>query len=137
MRAVRLTLCLTLLLAFSGKMFAQAGATGTILGTVSDTSGAIIPNVAVTVTNTATGQAFKTVTSSSGDYFAPALNPGTYSVSAQSKGFEKSVTRGIVLNVNDKVRADLSLKPGAVSETVDVTAQAVRSILIAPHSRAW
>ncbi|MGB6191921.1 MAG: carboxypeptidase-like regulatory domain-containing protein, partial [Terracidiphilus sp.] len=125
MRAVRLTLCLTLLLAFSGKMFAQAGATGTILGTVSDTSGAIIPNVAVTVTNTATGQAFKTVTSSSGDYFAPALNPGTYSVSAQSKGFERSVTRGIVLNVNDKVRADISLKPGAVSETVDVTAQAV------------
>lgn len=125
MRAVRLTLCLTLLLAFSGKMFAQSGATGTILGTVSDTSGAIIPNVAVTITNTATGQAFKTVTSSSGDYFAPALNPGTYSVSAQSKGFEKSVTRGIVLNVNDKVRADISLKPGAVSETVDVTAQAV------------
>src|SRR5579871_3660991 len=125
MRIVRLTLCLSLLLAFSCRGFAQAGATGTILGTVSDTSGAIIPNVAVTVTNTGTGQAFRTATSSSGDYVAPALNPGTYSVSAQIKGFEKSVTNGIVLTVNQRVRADLSLKPGAVSETVDVTAQAV------------
>jgi Carboxypeptidase regulatory-like domain len=125
MRVVRLTLCLTLLLAFCGRAFAQAGATGTILGTVSDASGAIIPNVAVTVTNTGTGQAFKTVTSSSGDYFAPALNPGTYSVSAQAKGFEKSVTSGVILNVSQKVRVDLNLKPGAVSETVDVTAQAV------------
>ena len=125
MRVVRLTLCLTLLLAICGKVFAQAGATGTILGTVTDASGAIIPNVTVTVANTGTGQIFKTVTSSSGDYFAPALNPGTYSVSAQAKGFEKSVTNGIALAVNQRARADFALKPGAVSETVDVTAQAV------------
>ncbi len=125
MRVVRLTLCLTMLLAFCGKVFAQAGATGTILGTVSDASGAIVPNVAVTVTNTGTGAALRTVTSSSGDYFAAALNPGTYSVSAQAKGFEKSVTSGIILTVNQRARVDFALKPGAVSETVDVTAQAV------------
>jgi hypothetical protein len=125
MRVVRFALCLSMLLAFCGKSFAQAGATGTILGTVTDTSGAIMPNVTVTVTNTGTGVANRTVTTSSGDYFVPALNPGSYSVTAEAKGFEKYVTRGIVLTVNQKNRQDIALKPGAVSETVDVTAQAV------------
>jgi Carboxypeptidase regulatory-like domain len=125
MRVVRLTLCLSLLLALSGKLFAQAGATGSILGTVTDTSGAIMPNVTVTVTNTGTGVANRTVTTSSGDYIVPALNPGTYSVTVEAKGFEKYVARGIVLTVNQRNRQDVALKPGAVSETVDVTAQAV------------
>jgi hypothetical protein len=106
-------------------MFGQAGATGTILGTVTDSSAAIIPDVKVTVTNTATNQAFKTVTSSSGDYYAPSLSPGTYTVSAEVKGFQKSVTTGFVLAVDQKIRVDLALKPGAVTETVEVTAQAV------------
>jgi Carboxypeptidase regulatory-like domain len=125
MRVVRFTLCFTMLLAFCGRAFAQAGATGSILGTVSDSSGAIIPNVTVTVTNTATGVANRTVTSSAGDYVVPALMPGTYSVAAEAKGFEKDVASGITLSVNQRARVDLTLKPGAVSETVDVTAQAV------------
>lgn len=125
MRAFRFSLVLVVLLVFAGRLFGQAGATGTILGTVSDSSGAIIPNVHVTVTNTATNAAFHTVTSSSGDYYAPSLSPGTYSVSAEIKGFEKSVTTGFVLAVDQKVRIDLALKPGAVTETLEVTAQAV------------
>jgi len=106
-------------------LFSQSGATGTILGTVTDTSGALVPNVKVTVTNTATNGAFRTVTSSAGDYYAPALQPGTYKVSAETKGFEKSVTTGFVLAADQKVRIDLALKPGAVTDTVEVTAQAV------------
>jgi len=125
MRAFRFSLVLMVLLVFAGRLFGQAGATGTILGTVTDSSGAIIPNVKVTVTNTATNQAFRTVTSSAGDYYAPSLQPGTYSVSAEIKGFEKSVTTGFVLAVDQKVRIDLALKPGAVTETLEVTAQAV------------
>jgi hypothetical protein len=116
---------LVVLLLVAGRMFGQAGATGTILGTVTDSTGAIVPNVNVTVTNTGTNSAFKTVTSSSGDFNAPALNPGTYSVSAEAKGFQKSVTTGFNLDVNGKVRVDLTLKPGAVTETLEVTAQAV------------
>ena len=79
MRSLRITLGLVILLAFAGRLYAQAGATGTVLGTVTDSTGAIIPNVKVTVTNTKTNLAVHTVTSSSGDYLAPALNPGTYS----------------------------------------------------------
>ncbi|MGB7546295.1 MAG: carboxypeptidase-like regulatory domain-containing protein [Terracidiphilus sp.] len=125
MRTFRLCFALTLLLVSTGRMFGQAGATGTILGTVTDSTGAIIPNVKVTVTNTATNVAFHTTTSSAGDYLAPALNPGTYSVSAESKGFQKSVTTGFILTVGQKARIDLALKPGAVTSTVEVTAQSV------------
>jgi len=125
MRFFRLALCLALLLVSTGRMFGQAGATGAILGTVTDSTGAVLPNTKVTVTNTATNVPFGTVTSSSGDYLAPALNPGTYSVSAEAKGFQKSVTTDFTLAVDQKVRIDLVLKPGATTETVEVTAQGV------------
>src|ERR1035441_6951252 len=125
MRSIRIALCLTVLLVMTGRLFAQAGATGTILGTITDTSGAIVPNVKVTITNTATNVSFHAVTGSSGDYYAPSLNPGTYTVSAEVKGFAKSVTSGFELAVDQKVRIDLAMKPGAVTETLEVTAQAV------------
>ncbi len=125
MRFVRIALCFTVLLLVGGMLFAQGGATGTILGTVTDTSGAIVPNVKVTITNTATNVAFHTVTSSAGDYQASSLNPGTYTVVAEIKGFQKSQTTPFVLAVDQKVRIDLAMKPGAVTETMEVTAQAV------------
>ena len=128
MRRFRIGFALILLLVVgvgASRMFGQAGATGTILGTVTDSTGAIIPDVKVSVTNTATNQIFRTVTSSAGDYYAPSLSPGTYSVSAEVKGFQKSVTTGFVLAVDQKIRVDLALKPGAVTETLEVTAQAV------------
>jgi hypothetical protein len=125
MRFSRIPLGLAILLMGAGNLFGQAGATGTILGTVTDSSGAIIPNVKVTVTNIATNSAVRTVTSSAGDYSVSSLNPGTYSVSAESKGFEKSVTSGFPLAVDQKIRIDLNLKPGAVTETLQVTAQAL------------
>jgi hypothetical protein len=125
MRSLRTSLALIVLLIAVSELFSQSGATGTILGTVTDTSGALVPNVKVTVTNTATNVAFRTVTNSAGDYYAPSLSPGTYSVSAEVKGFERSLTTGFVLAVDQKVRIDLALRPGAVTETLEVTAQAV------------
>src|SRR5579863_7636536 len=125
MRSLRITLCITILLVVAGKLFAQGGATGTILGTVTDATGAIVANAKVTVTNTATNVPFRTTTSSSGDYYAPSLNPGTYKVSVESTGFQRSVTDTFTLTVDQKVRVDVALKPGAVSETLEVTAQAV------------
>jgi hypothetical protein len=125
MRSIRFLLVLTILLASAGTMFGQAGATGTILGTVTDASGAVLPNVKVTVTNTATNVVFHATTSSAGDYNAPSLNPGSYSVSAEAPGFQKTKTASFVLTVDQKVRIDLALKPGAVTDTVEITAQAV------------
>ncbi len=113
-----------LLLAGCGNAFAQ-GATGTILGTVTDGSGAVLPNVRITVTNTATNTVVKAETSSAGDYSIPSLNPGSYSVTAEAPGFAKSKTNSFVVQVDQKVRIDLSMKPGAVNVTTEVTAQGV------------
>ncbi|HXS76882.1 MAG TPA: carboxypeptidase regulatory-like domain-containing protein [Terracidiphilus sp.] len=125
MRILRVSALLLLLLAISGEVFGQAGATGTILGTVTDPSGAVVPNAKITVTNTATKVSFQTVTNSAGDFNAPALNPGTYTVAAEARGFQKAVISSFTLTVNQHARVDLTLKPGAVTETVTTTAQAV------------
>ena len=105
--------------------FGQVGATGAILGTVTDSTGAVLPNVKITVTNTATNAAFQTQSNSAGDYTAPSLNPGSYTVFAQITGFEKTITAPFILAVDQKVRINLTLTTGAVTETVQVTAQAV------------
>lgn len=125
MRIMRFVLCLTALLAVPSVLFAQAGATGSILGTVTDSTGAVVPAARVTVTNTATGVQFHTETSSAGDFLAPSLNPGTYNVSAEAKGFSKSVTASFTLAVDQTVRINIALRAGAVSETVQVSAQGV------------
>lgn len=122
---IRISAFLFLLLLATGTMFGQMGATGTILGTVTDASGAVVPNARITVTNTATKVAFQTVTNSAGDYNAPALNPGTYTVAAEAKGFQKEIIASFTLTVNQHARVDLTLKPGEVTETVETTAQAV------------
>jgi Carboxypeptidase regulatory-like domain len=125
MRIVRMTALALLSLAMAGELFAQAGATGTILGTVTDAAGAVVPNAKITVTNTATKLSFETTTNSAGDYNAPALNPGAYAVAAEARGFQKAVVSSFTLTVNQHARVDFALRPGAVTETVETTAQAV------------
>jgi len=100
MRILRISALLLLLLALNPRLFAQAGATGTILGTVTDPSGAVVPNAKINVTNTATKITFQTVTNSAGDFNAPALNPGTYTVSGEARGFQKVVISSFTLTVN-------------------------------------
>src|ERR1700682_2054620 len=96
-------------LLMAGRLFAQGGATGTILGTVSDSSGATVPNAKVTITNTGTNVAFRTLTTSAGDFNAPSLNPGPYKITVEAPGFEKSVTNTVTLTVDQKVRIDVAL----------------------------
>ncbi len=112
-------------LCLAPKLDAQAGATGKILGTVTDSTGAIVPNATVTVTNVETGARVRLKTSSAGDYQAPSLNPGSYSVSVEMPGFEKSQTDAFTLAVDQSVRVAVTLRPGAVTETVHVEAQAL------------
>ena len=125
MRMRFLGLWVTLIALATGQLLGQTGATGSILGTVTDSSGAVLPKVKVTVTNVETAVAYRTLTSSSGDFDAPSLNPGTYSVTAEAAGFERSKTDSFTLQVDQKVRIDISMKPGAVTVTEEVTAQAV------------
>lgn len=125
MRRLRLCLGAIFLLAATGSLFGQAGATGSIVGTVTDTTGAVIPKVQITITNEATNVPFHTLTSSTGDYVAPSLNPGVYTVSAKLAGFQVSETTGIRLAVDQTIRVNVTMKPGEVTTTTRVTAQAV------------
>src|SRR5436853_3963574 len=108
-----------------GLLWAQGGAAGAILGSVKDNSGAVVTNASVDVTNTATGVTKRTATTSSGDYTLPYLQPGTYRVTVQAAGFQKFVVDNISLVVGQQARIDATMKPGAVSESVEVMAAAV------------
>ena len=79
----------------------------------------------IDVTNVATNISKHTETTSSGDFTVPYLTPGTYRVTVESKGFQKSVVDKISLEVGQEARADVSMKPGAVTESVQVEASAV------------
>jgi hypothetical protein len=124
MRITRFILFSTMLV-FAHTLWGQAGTTGTILGTVTDTSGAIIPGAPVEVTNTSTGLTTKVTSTGAGDYTASNLIPGPYKVSVQLKGFSREVVSGIVLVVAQDARVNLQLKPGAITETVEVSAGSV------------
>ena len=97
---------------------------GTIAGTVRDPSGAATPNVAITVTNVATGVEYKTQTNDSGEFVAPNLIPGEYSITATLTGFKTLQRKGIVLQVNGRSAVELTLEVGEVTQEVEVTAAA-------------
>jgi hypothetical protein len=124
-RVRELVFCLLILMS-AAWLYAQGGAYGTILGTVTDNSGAVVAKASVEVTNIATNVTKHTETTSSGDFTVPYLAPGTYRVTAQSTGFQKSVVDNIGLVVGQEARADVALKAGAISETVEVQASAVQ-----------
>ncbi len=104
--------------------FAQNRNAGEIRGTVLDKSGAVIPGVAITIQNTATGVVTKIVSDSTGVYDAASVAPGTYSVAFEKRGFKTLVKSNIVLHV-EAITVDAALEVGAVSQEVTVKAGAV------------
>lgn len=112
---------LLVIAATASSVSAQA-VTGTILGTVRDTSGAAAPAIAVTITGTASGIARVVNTNSEGNFEAPSLPPGPYSVTVEATGFKKITVDNVQLSVDQKARVDLTLELGNVTESVQVTA---------------
>ncbi|MCI0626194.1 MAG: TonB-dependent receptor, partial [Acidobacteria bacterium] len=120
-------LCL-LLAAVSGVVLANAAGqeiTGSISGVVADSSGALIPGVKVTVTNTETNVSKSVVTGASGAYRVPFLFFGTYRVTAERDGFKASRMGNVTLSTSEDVRADLTLTVGEVTEVVEVSGTAI------------
>ena len=97
---------------------------GTIVGSVTDPSGARISDAVVIITNRDTGEPIHLTTNSEGDYNAKLVKIGNYSVSATKQGFERTVQQSVDVAVNQSVRVDLVLKLGSTSETVEVTGAA-------------
>ena len=98
--------------------------TGTILGTVRDPSGAVVPGAKITVSNEGTSFTQVTTTSGSGNYVVTPLRIGTYTVEVEQAGFKKQRRSGQELNIQQQLVVDFNLEPGEVTTTVDVTGEA-------------
>ena len=121
MSFIRRALVLCLLLCLAGTVFSQSTNSGDIRGTATDPSGALIPGVAVTVTNLDTGATKNLVTNSDGLYDTASILPGNYRVTFTKEGFDKLVRGPITLQVGI-VTVNGVLKVGKIAETVEVTA---------------
>ena len=119
-RAVRAWVVLAVFAALAWPAFAQQ-TTGDILGTVTDPTGAVIPNARVTIVNLGTHESHHTVTSTGGDYVVNLLNPGTYSVTVTAHGFQTYTVPSIALAAGDRTRINATMAVGSSSQTVTVT----------------
>ncbi len=97
---------------------------GTITGTVSDATNAVIPGVSVVATNSQTGVKFETVTTESGNYTLPQLPAGVYEVSAELPGFRKFIQQGVTVLVAQTLRVNVRLELGSREQAITVTADA-------------
>jgi hypothetical protein len=95
---------------------------GGITGTVSDSNGSLVPGAAVTITNLGTNQSQTVTTSESGSFSVNNLDPVTYTVSVESKGFKKAVVQKIKVDTASNATVNISLEAGAIGEEVNVTA---------------
>lgn len=109
----------SLLLLLSLAVFAQS-ADAALTGAVTDPNEAVIPNVKVSVENTATGVAVNAVSNDAGIYLFPSLPPGVYRVTVEHAGFQKMIRHNVLLEVGGKLTLNLTLTVGAASETIEV-----------------
>ena len=116
----RAVLCVIVALLLPAVVAAQA-VTGTILGVITDSTGAVMPGATVTLNNTATGLVRAVVTDANGEYTAPSLPTGKYTVKAELSGFKTVTVPDVTLGVDQHFRLNLKLEIGAVEESVTVT----------------
>ncbi|HZT68274.1 MAG TPA: carboxypeptidase-like regulatory domain-containing protein [Terriglobia bacterium] len=122
-----LVLALSEVFCWSPQLFGQAAVSGTVSGTVKDSSGAVIPGADVTLTEIATGTAKTTKTDSSGNFSFPNLAaPGDFNVQVEAKGFQRSVTRNVHLDPAGHVHLSVTMQLGQVTQTVEVTASPIQ-----------
>jgi hypothetical protein len=122
MQDLRRILFWSALAGFAASLAFGQAVNGTIVGTVTDSSGAAIAGVKVTLVEMNTGVIHAGQANSSGFYSFPDLPPGTYRVTAEMAGFKKALKAGVLLEANTSPRADLTLQPGEVTEVIEVSA---------------
>ncbi len=103
---------------------AAAQSTGSLQGTVTDSSGAVLPNATITIREVGTGVVRTVRTDSAGNYQVPALSPGNYEIEVAAQGFAGSKTTGVVVNVGTTVTSNVRLNVSGTQQTVNVTAAA-------------
>ena len=124
MLRLRLTCVLLLAAALSAGIAYSQLVSATIVGSVTDSSGAAVANAKITLTETNTGVDRASLSNPSGNFTYPNLPPGRYRITVETAGFKKEIRDGINLDVDSTSRVDLKLTPGAVHEIIEVTAEA-------------
>src|SRR5207302_8864042 len=121
----KMTVLLSASLVFSGWGYAQT-ISGSISGNIVDAQHASLPNAAVTAKDVQQQFTFATKTDESGRFAFPQIPPGTYNITVEAAGFKRSERSGITLSANDKLAlGELTMEVGAVTEQIEVSAQAV------------
>ena len=123
-RSLTIAIAVLLTLGWLTPRPAQAQATGSIAGNVTDSSGGVLPGVTVETTNTATNQVRTAVSGPDGYYSVPLLQPGRYDVKATIAGFRTFLRQGVTVTVESTARVDMSLQVGALEESVTVSTEA-------------
>ena len=122
-------------LLFLGAAAAQVS-TATFYGIVTDSSRALVPSAAVTMTNAQTGVAYRKVSDSTGEFAFDFLPTGAYDLRIESRGFKTSETKGITLTAGQQARQTYVLDVGSISETVSVagTAPLLNAVFLRQHA---
>ncbi|MFC5864222.1 carboxypeptidase regulatory-like domain-containing protein [Acidicapsa dinghuensis] len=115
---------------------AEESGPGVLRGTVTDTSGAVIPGAIVTATSPATGANAVAQTSSNGQFTFASLAPGFYNLTINANGFQTSIRRNILVGATNSPTVNAALTVGSASETVEVTADSIASLQMAAPARA-
>jgi hypothetical protein len=102
------------------RALAQATNTGTVVGTITDPSGAVIPGAAVTLSNASAGVTLRAQTNDTGSYVLQNVPPGTYTMTASKQGFSVAKASGVLVSVGTQTTLNLTLKVGSTAETVEV-----------------
>src|SRR5262245_4245568 len=108
----------------SGTLVSGQGTTATISGTVSDSTGAIVPGTKIVILNEETGISREVASDETGRYTAPSLGLGNYRVTASKDGFQTQIRSGITLTLGRQAIVNFELPVGSVAETVEVTGEA-------------
>src|SRR5947208_2313519 len=124
MKNILSLICLMLLCMTAPTVWGQGTTLGTIRGTVTDTTGAVVPNAEVVITDKATNIKTNLTTDGDGNYEAPDLRYGDYTVTVSMTGFNTAEIVGVALRGGGVIRVDAKLAPKTSTETVTVTSEA-------------
>lgn len=104
--------------------FAQTTGTATLVGTITDNTGAVVPGAAINIVDIETQFVHNSLTGAEGNYYLPNLKPGTYRMTVEASGFKKYVREGLILRTSEQPRLDVQLEVGAVTESINVAGTA-------------
>ena len=133
MRGLKILLVFLSAMLLVAPAFSQ-GTNATVTGTIADSTGALIPGVSVTATNTATGVVNTVITNETGSYNFPTLLPGAYKLSAELSGFQTQSYTNVRLGNADQVRLNFTLQVGGVNQSVEVTVAADTLLAVSSSS---